>query len=143
MNVSVFACVCHGCIYVKLVSYLHYRAPQCHVLSMRLKVLCVRVCVDVMTRVCVRMVCVQHCSLWWVQGAGHRGEGVGARIPCHLTPGGRKMRKIHGESIINSIWISALTYLHILYVYICVYICIYLFIFSSYIFVFCSMFLVV
>lgn len=46
------------------------------------EVLSVRV--DVVAGVRVRVVCVQHRSLWGVQGTGHRGEGVRAGVPGHL-----------------------------------------------------------
>lgn len=74
-------------IRVKLESYLHQRAPQRHILSVRLgKELCVRVGVDMVAGVCVRVVGVQHRRLRWVQGARHRGECVRAWIACHLKP---------------------------------------------------------
>lgn len=43
-----------------------------------------RMCVDVVAGVRVSVVRVQHRSLRRVEGAGHRGEGVRAWIPCHL-----------------------------------------------------------
>lgn len=56
----------------KKASYLYSWAPQCHFMTVWLrKVLCMRVCMDMVAGVCVSMVCVHHRGLWGVQGAGH------------------------------------------------------------------------
>lgn len=97
-----YICVC-VCVWgrvckksVKSVSYLHHRAPQRHVVSMWLgKVLRVRVCVDMVAGVCVCVVRFQHGSLWGVQGAGHRREGVRAGIPRHLSQVQEKMTQLN------------------------------------------------
>lgn len=99
LHVSQLTCVCMY-VCVKWVSYLHHRAPQCHVLSVR-KVLCMHMCVDMVARVCVCVVCVQHSSLWGVQSAGYRGESVGTWIPCHLTPKRGQRHDHNGETALN------------------------------------------